>query len=340
MRNRNRPLIPCVLSLALAAMACAFPATGTNVPPATTPPEIPATTAAPVTEIPPTTVAPPTLVLPTFTPSPTATASATALPCDRAGFVTDVTVPDGSDFYAGNAFTKTWRLRNNGTCTWTSGYSLIFDHGDAMGAPAAQQLTTGTVAPGQSIDVSVNLTAPGAVGTYRGYFRLRNPSGVVFGIGANGDVAFWAEIEVVPASITLMINPDWLLPLVPVLPLLIANYTVDYANVHTCSGSPFATFRLENTGGQVFQSGAPRLYDDTAGTTLYGTGYSNSPFMNASGACPAGATSLAVDAVGYTAMRIGDTTPHGHNGRLSLQLCTQDDLGGTCVTRETTFVFP
>ncbi|MCJ7824862.1 MAG: hypothetical protein MUP44_08185, partial [Anaerolineales bacterium] len=43
--------------------------------------------------------------LPTFTPVP----SATAIPCDRAEFITDVTVPDGSDYSPGDVFTKTWR---------------------------------------------------------------------------------------------------------------------------------------------------------------------------------------------------------------------------------------
>lgn len=209
---RRHPILAVGLVLALGVLACGTPgqpnqqtvvALTVEARPARTQTPAPDTPAGP-----PETQAPPS-VLPTFTPVTPATLAPPSVtpvqtPCDRAAFVTDVTVPDGADFHSGDAFTKTWRLSNNGTCTWTSGYSLIFDHGDAMGAPASQQLTTGTVAPGQSIDVSVNLTAPSAVGTYRGYFLLRNPSGVVFGIGVNADVAFWAEIEVVPISVTLM----------------------------------------------------------------------------------------------------------------------------------------
>ncbi len=166
-------------------------------PPAqpTTPPPPPETTTPTPTE----TGLPPT---PTNTPTITGTVE----PCDRASYVSDVTIPDGTDMAPGDDFTKTWRLKNTGSCTWTSGYSLIFDHGDSMGGPASKQLTAGTVAPGQNVDVSVDLTAPNTPGTYKGYWKLRNPSGVVFGIGSSGDVAFFVEIDVVQPTVTIELN--------------------------------------------------------------------------------------------------------------------------------------
>jgi hypothetical protein len=162
----------------------------------TTPPEPPqiATTEAPPTEEPPT---------PTVTLSPTITK--TTIPCDRAAFVTDVTIPDGEELEPNESFTKTWRLKNDGSCTWTSSYALIFDSGDSMGGPASKQLTSGTVAPGETMDVSVNLTAPSSPGTYKGYWKLRNGSGVNFGIGTGGTNPFWVEIEVVPNTTTVSI---------------------------------------------------------------------------------------------------------------------------------------
>ncbi|MEW6568512.1 MAG: NBR1-Ig-like domain-containing protein, partial [Chloroflexota bacterium] len=120
-------------------------------------------------------------------------------------FVSDVNYPDGTDVAPGAAFTKTWRLRNNGTCTWTSSYALVFDHGTAMGAPASVSLTPGTVAPGQTVEVSVNLTAPAAPGTYQAFFMLRNASGVLFGIGDAGTAAFWVKVDVV-SGITEVYN--------------------------------------------------------------------------------------------------------------------------------------
>ena len=114
---------------------------------------------------------------------------------DRAGFIADVTVEDGADFSPGDSFTKTWRLRNSGTCTWTSSYDLVFSHGDQMGGPTSLSLA-GTVNPGESVDLSVDLTAPSAEGGYQGFWKLRNGEGLIFGIGSNADVAFWVEIEV------------------------------------------------------------------------------------------------------------------------------------------------
>jgi hypothetical protein len=133
--------------------------------------------------------------LPTSTFTPTVTP--TPIPCNWAQFITDVTIPDNWETGPLDHFTKTWRLKNIGSCTWTSGYSLIFDHGDQMSAPASQQLTTGTVAPGGTIDVSVDLLSPAAVGTYQGYFKLRASDSTVFGIGPAADGAFWVKIKVV-----------------------------------------------------------------------------------------------------------------------------------------------
>jgi hypothetical protein len=133
---------------------------------------------------------------PSDTLAPTQTASETPLPCNLAGFVKDVNVPDGKVFQPGETFTKTWRLKNTGSCAWTSGYDIVFDGGDAMGAPSAVQLTSGTVNPGQNVDVSVNFTAPDDPGTYRGNWKLRDPSDVVFGIENSSSGYFWVEIKV------------------------------------------------------------------------------------------------------------------------------------------------
>ena len=153
-----------------------------NIPPTPTPTNTPI-------------VPPPTL---TQSVQPTAVPN-TPIPvtrCDWAAFVLDVNVPDGSAFAPSTAFTKTWRLKNRGTCTWTTAYSLVFKSGASMSGPASINLL-GNVAPGQVVDISVNLTTPAAVGHYRGYWMLRNPSGVKFGIGAQAASPFYVDINVV-----------------------------------------------------------------------------------------------------------------------------------------------
>ncbi len=115
--------------------------------------------------------------------------------CDAAAFVKDITFPDGSELSRGASFTKIWRIKNVGTCTWTTAYSLIFASGDSLGGPATVSLPA-TVAPGQSIDIAVTLKAPTKDGHYRGYWKLRNASGVLFGIGPQANAAFWVDIVV------------------------------------------------------------------------------------------------------------------------------------------------
>ncbi len=141
------------------------------------------------------TISAPLIPTTTFTPPSTHTFPSpptnTPIPCLAVGYndaTIDVTVPDNTIMAPGQAFTKTWRLTNIGTCTWNSSYQLVFDHGDPMGVANtyAQPLTTGTVSPGQTVDVSVNLTAPAVSGTYTGYWRFRDPNGVYFGIGGAG----------------------------------------------------------------------------------------------------------------------------------------------------------
>lgn len=112
---------------------------------------------------------------------------------DAAEFVADVTVQDNEVLPPGFVFTKTWRLANNGTCTWTSDYDLVFAGGDRMGGPQAQPLPR-PVPPNQAINLSVQMVAPQINGTYRGDWQLRNADGELFGIP--NEVTFWVQIVV------------------------------------------------------------------------------------------------------------------------------------------------
>ena len=98
---------------------------------------------------------------------------------DRVTFVSDVTIPDGSVLAPGAAFTKTWKLQNDGTTTWTADYSLVFISGEQMGGVASVDLTQ-PVSPGSQIDISVDLVAPTAPGSYQGYWKMKNASGQFF----------------------------------------------------------------------------------------------------------------------------------------------------------------
>jgi len=137
--------------------------------------------------------------VPTFTSVPFTSAPPTATAmCDLAQFIKDVNIPDGTVFNAGDSFTKTWRLKNIGTCTW-SGYSLVFDSGDSMNGPSPTAI--GTVSPGQEVDLAITLKAPANPGTYRGYWRIRNGSGVLVPVaGGYQGKSFYVEIKVPGSS--------------------------------------------------------------------------------------------------------------------------------------------
>ncbi len=149
-----------------------------------------ATTEMP-TASPPATTPALTITSSLVTPTSTLTAAPVSGGTDIAEFVTDVTIPDGTSFRPGEAFTKTWRLKNVGTSTWTPAYSLVFVSGNAMGGAAAIPLP-GDVPPGGTTDLS----APSDPGNYFGFWMLRSPSQRNFGVGPGGDQPFYVEINV------------------------------------------------------------------------------------------------------------------------------------------------
>lgn len=105
-----------------------------------------------------------------------------------------MTVPDDTVIPVRGTFTKTWRLRNTGTCTWTNGYRFVFLRGANLSSPAAVALP-GSVAPGQSVDISVTLIAPPTPGVYQAFYMLQAPSGQQFGLGLAGDQPVWVKIR-------------------------------------------------------------------------------------------------------------------------------------------------
>lgn len=131
----------------------------------------------------------------TNTPVPTVTTLPTVSYCDWMAFVTDISVPDGTNFSAGETFVKTWRIKNRGTCTWTPDYTLVFNGGDQLGSTTSVRLP-GYVSPGQYIDVSITFTAPNNPGSYRGYWIMRNTSGALFGTGDKANVPIYVDIRV------------------------------------------------------------------------------------------------------------------------------------------------
>jgi len=133
--------------------------------------------------------------LPTPTPTPEEEAIAPSNCSEKAAFFADVTVPDGTFFNQGESFTKTWRFRNEGTCTWTTDYSIVFYSGDNMSAPFEVPFPK-IVPPGEQVDLSVNMKAPTRGGQQQSNWEFKNPAGEHFGAGISGEDLFWVLINV------------------------------------------------------------------------------------------------------------------------------------------------
>lgn len=154
------------------------------------------------------TLAPSSTPAPSATPQPSVTpiprtpdeptAAPTTVACNVARFVKDVTIPDGTVLSPGAPFTKTWRIQNGGSCTWTREYALVFSSGDDMLADDTR--LPETVEPGETVDVSVQMVAPDEPGSYRGNWKMEDDTGKVFGFGSASDRSVWVDIEVEKAD--------------------------------------------------------------------------------------------------------------------------------------------
>lgn len=210
--RRLTTLLICGLVLAASALSCNLPTMATPSPAPGLDTQVALTVDARLTE----TGAPPETpgasegptARPTWTLKPSATRpqdtrvppSATPRPCNEASFIQDVTIADGTKMTPGQAFTKTWRLQNVGTCTWTSGYAVVFVSGEAMGAPAVVNLQ-GDVPPNSTVDFSIGMKAPASPGKYTGFWKMRAADGEQFGVSGI-DQPFFVQIEVIALTAT------------------------------------------------------------------------------------------------------------------------------------------
>ena len=112
---------------------------------------------------------------------------------DEAAYYADITIPDGTWLSPGSEFTKTWQVRNSGSCAW-EGYALVFASGDVMSAPLVNPLPV--IAPGEIADISINMIAPTRGGEQTGNWEFQNAAGVRFGVGSGGTDYIWVQIQV------------------------------------------------------------------------------------------------------------------------------------------------
>lgn len=215
----------------------------------------------------------PSTPLPAITNTPPVTATTN---CNVAQFITDVTIPDGTVMAPNQTFNKKWRIKNDGTCTWT-GFSMVFDSGDAMGGPATKAIST--LNPGQEVDLDVDLKAPTTPGSYRGYWRINSNTGVLVPIvnGSQGK-SFYVDIKVQnPVTATYTLPP----------PIVFAVTSVSVASGGTCgaftatanittNGAGSVTYHWVRSDGAIDGASHPAVVYTAAGTQSVNTSWSAS----------------------------------------------------------------
>jgi len=101
--------------------------------------------------------------------------------CDKYSWdinTVDVNYKDNSVVAPGESFTKTWLIKNIGSCPWGEGYKLVFSYGEKMSGEVVP--LTAAIAPGQEVEVSVTFKAPDLAGTYFSSWTMQNNKGIPF----------------------------------------------------------------------------------------------------------------------------------------------------------------
>jgi hypothetical protein len=101
--------------------------------------------------------------------------------CDKYAWdvdTVDVNYPDNTAVAPGESFTKTWLIKNIGSCSWGEGYRLVFSYGERMSGEAVP--LEAAIPPGQEVEVSVTFTAPDLAGTYFSSWTMQNALGIPF----------------------------------------------------------------------------------------------------------------------------------------------------------------
>jgi len=207
---------------------------------------------------------------------PTSTVQTVSLPtnCLIAGLVSE-TIPDGTIVAKGSTFTKTWSIRNGGTCTWSTGYKMVFESGDLLGATSESVNLTQNVGPGMMTAVSMKLTAPNIDGTYIGYWMLQTDAGV--NVGRFSVNVYVGTPTATPFAITSVSYPNQQIELgVSQSSTVVISVTADASGTAIYSiesSDPLLSNIADKTGELVFTAAGTKTISYTitcpAATGLY-----------------------------------------------------------------------
>jgi hypothetical protein len=129
--------------------------------------------------IPPTLVPTATATLPpTETISPEK-ATQTASCSDILKYISDLTIPDGTEVAPRATMDKRWEVENAGTCNWDANYRIKRISGDVMGV--TEEMALYPALSGTMATIRILFTAPDDPGIHRSAWQAVNPQGQPFG---------------------------------------------------------------------------------------------------------------------------------------------------------------
>jgi hypothetical protein len=180
---------------------------------------------------------------------------------------------DGMTYTPNTAFTKTWTVKNAGTCTWDSNYLVYQISGAFMTQQPSYWLVPpeNTVEPGQTVDIHVGMTSPPMKGNYKSYWGLKNEDGEIIPIegGADGN-SFYVEVKVNDGSVDTGAVTATSIDIVPEQgsgEACTANSTYFVHAYITTDGPTTASYEIGSTAGQI----PAGYFEDENGQYLYVT---------------------------------------------------------------------
>ena len=187
------------------------------------------------------------------TDPPTSTSAPVVTACqDSAQYISDDGL-DGTTYGPNLPFTKTWRLKNTGSCTWDSSYLVFQISGVFMTQqPGYMIVSQGqTVAPGQIVDISVGMTSPVEDGSYRSDWGLKKPNGQFMPIqgGANGN-SFYVKLKVSNTNVHTTASID--IELEQGSGTVCTADSTYFVTAHiTADGATTVSYEIGSTAGQI-----------------------------------------------------------------------------------------
>jgi Ig-like domain from next to BRCA1 gene len=209
---------------------------------------------------------------------PAATTSPAVSECqDAARYISDDSI-DGTTYPPNTPFTKSWTVKNTGSCTWDDRYLVSYISGATMTQqPGYWIVPPGqTVTPGHTVNISIGMTSPIEGGNYRSYWGLKKVDAPLIPIqgGANGN-SFYVRIKVnegggddagkvSAASIAIELEQGSGMACTADATYFVHAYI-------TADGSTTASYEIDSTAGQIAAGYFEGLNDRDLSPTVSGT---------------------------------------------------------------------